>query len=59
MQGFVIAWLLALLTRRRKTTYTAWELGQIRLEAAQREGGQKRIEAPKRPYKWWRYEGLF
>lgn len=59
MNGLFVAFLIGLLKDIRSRSYTSEQIEQIKREAAEREGGQTQLEAPKRPYRWWRYEGLF
>lgn len=58
----LLLWLLALLKKRRQRTYTTEQLEAIRQERARLDaamGLPSALEKPKKPYRWWRYEGLF
>lgn len=58
----LLLWLLALLKKRRQRTYTTEQLEAIRQERARLDaamGLPPALENPKKPYRWWRYEGLF
>jgi hypothetical protein len=50
--------LLLVLKNYRKRSYTPEQLEEIKRSAAAREG-RPYLEAPRKPYRWWRYSGLF
>ncbi len=59
MNGLIAGLLIEWLRSIRRRSYTPEQIEEIKREAAAREGGPPRLEKKKRPYKWWRYEGLF
>lgn len=62
MEILVALWLLGLLQKRRKRTYSAQEMDEIRRLAGQRDaamGNSPALEDQRKPYRWWRYQGLY
>lgn len=58
----VLFLLVEALRKRRAKTYTAEQLDAIARERAQagtQQGLPPQLNAPRRPYRWWRYEGLY
>jgi hypothetical protein len=58
----VLLALLSALRRRRARTYTAQQLDAIARERAIADvasGKSPALPAPRRPYRWWRYAGLW
>jgi len=53
----VLFMLLQALRNYRERAYTPEQLEEIKRQAAAREG-RLYVEAPKKPYRWWRYTGL-
>lgn len=58
----VLLALLNLLRRRRARTYTPEQLEAVARERATQDiaaGRSPALQEPRRPYRWWRYEGLW
>lgn len=57
----VLLLLVRALLKRRARTYTPAQLEAIARDRAQGDahrGESPALSAPRRPYRWWRYEGL-
>lgn len=54
--GYAVAILLAMLRSHRKRLFTPEQLEQIKRDRAGQ--GMPALEAPRKPYRWWKYSGL-
>lgn len=58
----VLLMLLNALLERRRRSYSPEQLEAVARERSQQEAQQglpPTLSAPRRPYRWWRYEGLW
>jgi hypothetical protein len=55
--GYVVCVLLMALRSYRERLYTPEQLKQIQRDRAVIDGTQA-LEAPRKPYRWWKYTGL-
>lgn len=58
----VLLALLSALRKRRARSYSPEQIDEIARRRAALDAAAGRpasLQAPRRPYRWWRYEGLF